>query len=384
MSSFPAAGREPWGAAFLEPIIEQGVRRFLENGSGLRMEARVLGGRLVPILASDGKRGKASFAFPRGHYLYYPIYEIARSSRWCGRGVLRTALSPLEWLFFAAGIDKVVYVNHWLLVGGPPLRLGMDHLSVLVEELTERYPQHALVVSGVVPRINPELTAKLMQAGGRAVQSRVVHILDPRRPLGGGRMKNIRNTRTADGRLHRRFEDRRTEDAGFLARHSRRLSSLYGDIYARRHPGNLNPRYNHRFFELLVTSGIFRAAGWRGDNGLEAFNIQLREGGVIVWSAFGVDGSQPRSTGLLRLVAADDMLATEREDLVLNWGGGNAEFKRRRGAVPAFEYDVVFDRHLRPFKRLPWWLLQQGRARKNGAPLDPASVSQGEERVRGH
>jgi hypothetical protein len=197
-------------------------------------------------------------------------------------------------------------------------------------------------------------------------------------------MKNIRNTRTADGRLHRRFEDRRTEDAGFLARHSRRLSSLYGDIYARRHPGNLNPRYNHRFFELLVTSGIFRAAGWRGDNGLEAFNIQLREGGVIVWSAFGVDGSQPRSTGLLRLVAADDMLATEREDLVLNWGGGNAEFKRRRGAVPAFEYDVVFDRHLRPFKRLPWWLLQQGRARKNGAPLDPASVSQGEERVRGH
>ena len=112
---------------------------------------------------------------------------------------------------------------------------------------------------------------------------------------------------------------------------------------------------------------------------IEAFNIQLRSEGVIVWSAFGVDGSQPRSAGLLRLVATDDVLATERENLTLNWGGGNDEFKHRRGAVPEFEFDIVFDRHLGPDRRLPWWLMQRARALKNKAPLNPACPDGGGE-----
>ena len=78
------------------------------------------------------------------------------------------------------------------------------------------------------------------------------------------------------------------------------------------------------------------------------------------------------SRGLFRLVTAHDLDVATREQWVVNWGGGNGPYKRFRGAEPMFEYDIVFDRHLRADRRLPWWLLQHGRARKNGAPLTPS------------
>lgn len=358
---------------YLEALAAGGVGAFLDNAPGLSVELLRIGAQAVPVVASDGKGRRAALFSPRGHYLEYPIHEIARSSpRWT-QGRLRAALSPLALLLRLGRIDRVVYVNHWLLVGGPTLRLDRGQLAELVADLRRRYPRHALVFSGIVPSLAPRFCGDLLTLGGRAVQSRVVHLLDPGRSLSGRAWKKVRGTRNADEALARANQHRRVDDPAVLAGHAGRMRDLYAQLYLEKYAGELNPPYRPAFFELVLRSGIFSAVGWMRDGVLEAFNLHLAHDGAIGWSLCGYDRSEPVSRGLFRLAAGEDIDAARRGDLVLNWGGGNCDFKRFRGAEPAFEYDLVFDRHLTPDRRLPWWLLQRGRAYKNRAPLVPSA-----------
>ena len=81
---------------------------------------------------------------------------------------------------------------------------------------------------------------------------------------------------------------------------------------------------------------------WTDDAGRPiAFNIRLVDDGVILWTIGGYDTSLPRSLGLYRLIAIDDIVAAEEQGLVLNQGGGNSDFKRRRGGEPAIEFEVI-------------------------------------------
>ncbi|MEW6488394.1 MAG: hypothetical protein AB1578_10860 [Thermodesulfobacteriota bacterium] len=347
---------------------------FLDGAAGLCLELLRVGGQTVPVVVSDGVGRKAAIFSPRGHYLEYPIHEIARRSAWWSQGRLRAVLFPLSLLLGLGRIDRAVYVNHWLLVGGPTLRLDRDRLGELVEGLRLRYPSHALIFSGVVPALAPRLMQDLLALGGRAVQSRIVYLLDPGRSLGGRARKKVRGTRNADEALARANRHRRIDDPGLLAGRGARMRDLYAQLYLDKHAGELNPRYRAAFFELVLGSGIFCAAGWMGEDGaLEAFNLHLADGGAIGWSLCGYDRSAPVSRGLFRLAAGEDVEAAKAGNRILNWGGGNGDFKRFRGAEPAFEYDLVFDGHLSVWRRVPWWVLQRGRAYKNRAPLVPSA-----------
>ena len=361
---------------YLRAIVDRGIHAFLGNGAGLTLHVMAIDGCRVPFIVSDGKVGKASLFSPRGHYLDYPIHEISRSSAvWTSRR-LRTLLYPLAAVLEWGRVDKVVYVNHWLLNGGPMLQLDRERIRTLIATLRSRYPDHALVFSGHVPALAPRLTEDLMALGGRAVQSRIVHVLDPARASRGRTMRRIRHTRKTDAALLKANEFRRVDQPDLLLRHVGQIQHLYSQTYLEKHSGALNPQYRTAFFELLLRSGLFSSVGWLRDDGiLEAFNIQHCQDGIMSWSICGHDISAPVSRGLFRLVTAHDLDVATREQRIVNWGGGNGPYKRFRGAEPMFEYDIVFDRHLRADRRLPWLLLQHLRARRNGAPLVPRGPS---------
>jgi hypothetical protein len=362
-------------AAFLEPIVKRGIQAFLEGAEGLRMELRRVDDQLVPLVVSDGVRGKPAFTSPSAHHLDYPIHELARSSPWLPRPLLRFALLPLSFALAWGRIDRVVYINHWLLIGGPPLRLGRRQIERLIEELVADFPDHALVVCGIVPDLGPATASALIGAGGRAVQSRVVHLMDGRTSLRGRTMKPIRRNRKVDRQLHRENEFRRTSDPAVLLNRVERLRELYAELYLDKHPGGLNPRYRPAFFRLLVESDLFSTVAWQRDGDMDAFNVQYVSDGILSWSVCGVEVDRARDAGLFRLVIAEDFVAAEKQGLVVNWGGGNGRFKKLRGAEPTFEYDVVFDHHLGLRRRTPWAMLQRLRAWKNGAPRTPAPVT---------
>lgn len=364
-SEAPGRGAEPGTAklhAYLEAVAARGVSAYLDHAQGLAIVLRSLGERLVPLLVSDGRPGNAATASPTAHHLAYPLHEAGRASGGLARLGLRLAAWPVQAALRIADFDRVVIVNHWLFPSAPPLPAARDALADLLASIERDWPGHAVVVPGIVVALAPELVGTLVDLGGRLVPSRVVHLQRPGRSFRGGAMRSVRHNRNADFAVLARHAARATTDAAFLAARSDCLRELYRRLYLERHPAHLNPQFTPEFFRLLVESGAFEARGWTDDDGrLVAFNIRLIHDGVIWWTVGGYDTTLPRSHGLYRLIATDDIAAAERRGLLLNQGAGNGPFKRRRGAEPAIEVEIVFHRHLPWHRRLPWQALERAR-----------------------
>jgi hypothetical protein len=358
-----AEGRETARANdYLEGLAARDVEDFLDNGHGLAVVLRRLGERLVPLLVSDGRPGKAAIASPTAHHVAYPLHEAGRARGRFARAGLRLAARPVEAALRIVDFDRVVIVNHWLFPAAPPLPPARDALAALLASVERDWPGHAAVVPGIVVALAPELVRTLVELGGRVVPSRIVHLQRPGRSFRGGAMRSVRHNRNADFAVLARHAPRATTDAVFLAAQAERLRELYRRLYLERHPAQLNPQFTPDFFRLLVESGAFEARGWTdGDGRLIAFNVRLIHDGVIWWTVGGYDTTLPRSHGLYRLIATDDIAAVEERGLLLNQGAGNGHFKRRRGAEPAIEVEIVFHRHLPRYRRLPWQALERVR-----------------------
>lgn len=371
--------------AYLEAIVSRGVGAYLANGAGLEMSLWTLGERLVPVVVSDGRPGKAAVASPVAQHVEYPLHELGRTGGTLARFGLGLAARPAVALLRATGLDRVALVNHWLFPSAQPLPPEPAALAELLGTIARRWPGHAVVVPGIVPVLSPDLARALVGLGGRPVPGRVVHLQRPGRPWHGKAMRSVRHNRNADLAIHARHAPRMTADRELLASRAERLCALYRGLYLERHPGWLNPRFTPEFFRTLVVSGAFEVRGWTGDDGeLIAFNGRLVRDGVVWWTIGGYDTGLPRALGLYRLIATDDIAAGEARGLVVNQGSGNDDFKRRRGAEPAAELEIVFDRHLPRHRRLPWQALErarrwrlasQGHSRDVIAALDDVSRS---------
>lgn len=94
-------------------------------------------------------------------------------------------------------------------------------------------------------------------------------------------------------------------------------------------------------------------------------------GGINHWSICGYDRNAPQKKGLFRLVTAEDIFGPG-EFRLINWGAGNASFKKFRGAQPVTEYDVIFGAHLSARRRFPWRVLRELRGfRKQAVAAEP-------------
>jgi len=366
---------------YLEAIAARGVGTYMANGRGLVVTLRTVGERTVPMLVSDGRPGKAAAASPTAHYIAYPLHELGRVRGPVARLGLRGAARSAEAVLRRAGFDRVVLVNHWLFPSAQPLPPDRAALANLLSASERSWPGHAIVVPGVVPALSADLARTLIGLGGRVVPSRVVHLQRPGRAWPGGALRGIRHNRNADFALHGRHAPRMTTDPDLLAAQADRLCVLYRSLYLERHPARLNPQFTAEFFRLLVVSGAFEVRGWTGSDGnLIAFNVRLIRDGVIWWTIGGYDTTLPRSLGPYRLIATDDVVVVEERGLVLNQGGGNGDFKRRRGAEPAAEIEIVFHRHLPRHRRLPWQALERARRwrlARQGLAADVVAVLDG-------
>ncbi len=340
--------------SYLETLADRGVEAFLRNGRGLGIKLYPVGPRLIPVIVSDGLPGKASILSPTGRYLDYPLFEIGRRRPRWQSVLLGAALSPLRAFLRQQRFDKVAYVNHWLLPSNPTLSLRRKDLTPLVRSLIEDHPEHALIFSGIVPSLTPDHAAALVDLGGVAIPSRVVHLVPPQPEENFP--KKIRATQRTDARLREDLEAFRLESSELLRPHARRLHELYSTIYLARHPGHLNCQYSLEFFDLLLQSGICDIIAWQREGRVEAFDCLLDNGHCIESLIFGIDPSAPEGHKLFRALVSHEIAAARRRGLILNLGGGNDAFKRFRGAQPHFEYEFVFHRHL-PARRLPAWSL---------------------------
>ena len=338
---------------YLAALMERGPSHYLDNAR-VRMEALRINGRILPIVVSERVADNSNVCSVFAHYHHYSAYEFARRFGTVRALMLKPARSLLGALFRIGSIDRIVYVNNWLLTTNPNHGLESAQIGALTKLLTQRYSDSAIIFRSVNPLSDPHGLEALRTNHYRIVPSRLIYIVDTK-----CRGFLERNNFQADlGRL-KRTPYSIVEDPRELAPHAARFSELYRELYLRKY-SPLNAQYNREFFSMILEARFMHHRAFIKDGRVDAFISYLLEDGVMTASLLAYDLALPQKLALYRMAFALAIAEAAKRRVLLNLSAGAGEFKMLRGAVPVQEYDAIYDRHLPISRRLPWTCLEAG------------------------
>jgi len=335
------------------PLMNRGVNKLIQN---VHAEVQLLstGTRVIGLVLPHKNvtfPDESYVASPYGQYVDYGRYETALE------------LGKLSWLNILANkvfdllgkicrsakFDQVVLIDNLLFSTNLyPQTVDYD-LDAMHQFLLKQFPDRALVFRSICPEVYPAWFEALKKLRYKAVFSRQVYLL--RAHEGAHRLKRALeiDTRLAKKQKHLRWSELQVGEEAHLERILELYNQLYLEKYAR-----LNPQYSLEFIQHLFSGGIIRIkALWHGEK-IVAFTGYFTLGGVMINPLIGYDQSYPQKEGLYRLLTMETMLEAEKQGMLLNMSSGAAHFKRLRGAQAFLEFNLVYDRHLPFFRRLPW------------------------------
>src|SRR3989441_11230474 len=102
----------------------------------------------------------------------FPYTTLFRSR--LPRALVPAVTRPLGAALRTEGIDRVAFVNNWLLPTNPAPRLSAAEIAALTARLIAEYPDAAVVFRSVNPRLDPDGAAALRAEGYRLAPRRRV------------------------------------------------------------------------------------------------------------------------------------------------------------------------------------------------------------------
>lgn len=350
---YDGSGPVPWPEtaearalrAWIEPFWAEGTAAWIPNVH-TTLYVAIAGDVALPV--SEGcQRGDAWVVSPYAHYVSYALDETRVLGAGARIGSWLLSL-PLTAICRLGRFDRVVFANNWLLSTNlyPPLE--REAVVAIHTALRERWPGHAIVWRSLDEALRAELRGWLDALGPRWVFSRRVHVVRDNRAA-AKRGNNRKDLRLAKRAPHRR------SDGADPARAAALYEKLYIDKYS-----TFNPRFSARLIERAARDGLWELQSWRdpATPGADAVIGTWTHHGVLTTPLLGYDTEQPAEAGLYRLACRGILDRALQNGAIANRSAGAAVFKQSRGAESFLEHSAVFDRHLGPLRRLPWWLVQ--------------------------
>ncbi len=334
-------------SCYIASFVRRGPRSYVDNAN-VRMDALVIDEKVLPLVISERVEGNSNVCSAYAHYFEYAFQELARRYRRVPSCLLKAPRSLLGALLRSGSIDRLVFVNNWLLTTNPSHGLSSAQIAALTAYLTRRYPDSAIVFRSVNPLADRPGLDALQTNGYRLVPSRRVYMLD----TGSQRYLERSNVREDLRRLRQTSYSivDRPED---LASHAPRIAALYRDLYLGKH-SLLNPQFNTDFVSLTLEERFLTYRALIEDGRVDAFITYFVKDGLMTTSFLGYDLQRPRNLGLYRLAFALLITEAAQRKALLNISAGAGDFKMLRGAVPVQECDAVYDRHLPVPRRMLW------------------------------
>ena len=335
---------------YLLPVMREGPRQFVDNAD-VEMLALRVDDQVLPVVLPRGTPGNSCVCSPYSHYIAYAREEVGKLSNRALATWLRRGLSLLGRIV-GRSIDRVVYVNNYLWVTNPVVRLSRTQVAAIVDRLVAAYPDRAVVFRNVDATTRGRLWRSLLACGFRMLASRKVYLVD-----GASRAMWRRSNIHKDFVTMRRTPYEVVGNADLTDADVARMTEVYRRLYLEKYP-SLNPQFNERFFRLVTRARVVEGHGFRLNGRLDAFCANFLQNGVFTPPAIGYDITLPRKRGLYRMVVVRLIGDAIERRLTLNLSAGSGAFKRLRGGVGVVERDAVYDAHLPPHRRLAWWLMR--------------------------
>jgi hypothetical protein len=289
---------------------------------------------------------------PYAHYVSYAVQEFSNLKNPPVEAALRLLFRPLGGYFRRSTLDRVAYVNNWLLSTNLYPAGVAEQAGDIVDGLTREFPDRAIVFRSVDQRSNPDLFAALAARGCRMVFSRSIYFQDP----ASAYVQRKRQYRE-DLKLFKRTLYQVVDGDALGPDSAERLLQLYGDLYLDKY-SRYNPQFTVDFIRLALAERLLHVKVLARDGRIDAVLGYVARRGYITAPLFGYDLGLPKDAALYRQLSTLISLEGLARGAVVHVSAGVGPFKRLRGGLPALEYSAVYDAHLPAWRRRPWALLQ--------------------------
>lgn len=341
-------------ASYVARLATDGTRKLVTNAAS-RMLLLRSGPCDLPVTVDDGTLGHSYVSSPHSAYVLYARDEIALLGLGHARFAASAVLRTLSGLLRAMRLNRAVHLDNWLLstnLHGAWEGAGLAQMRTL---LSERFPDHFLIIRSLDPWTCPALLDAVRQDGWTLLPARQVWVTDD---LAAQWLP--RGQTRADAKALRR-SGLQTEQARNLTRDDcERIADLYHQLYVRRYSA-INPIFTPDFIQASSAIGLLTFLMARDGQGqIMAFSALRSAGGVGTVPLMGYDMTRPQSEGLYRIASYMAAETAMHAGLRFHGSSGAGEFKRSRGARGVIEYMAVDARHLSPPRRAGLAVLAAG------------------------
>lgn len=333
---------------YFEPLITNGINPYISNITAtpfiIRCEDLLLPG-IIP-----GKLNDCYVSSPYSQYITYAIAELREIDSVFARIILKVFLKFLGALSRGCHINKVVYVNNWLLSTNLYPEIERDSLAAIKSHLQDKYPDRVIVFRSLNEKCNKSLMKDLFSLGASRTLSRQIYITDPIK-------KDYLNRK--DFHKDRKFLKKSKLEiikSNFTENHIRELKELYDKLYIDKY-FDLNPQFTFEYFQNAVSNELFNFQLLKNEEEPKAVLGYFSRNSQMTTPIFGFDTDAPTKEGLYRLISAILMQESEENKLILNQSSGASHFKSQRGASPFIEYNYYFAEHVSLKQRFIWRVL---------------------------
>jgi len=313
------------------------------------------GSSFSPITVHNNEPDNSYPCSLQTQYVQYPLSELglmrSRGLRLVGALGLRALGNLLKYGL----VDRSVQWNSWLLSTNLQATDNKIDEENATNVLLKTFPDHAVLVKNMHGFRTAADLKRLYKIGYQLVTSRQIYFFDGNNPTYLARSDVKRDLKAL-----RSLQDyRQVEHHEFCAADAPRITDLYRMLYLEKH-SHLNPRYTILFVQNALEQKLLEFRGLRHTSGkIDAVFACFRRGDVTSTPFIGYDTGISTEHGFYRLLVAMLLERVAEQKLLLNYSSGAGEFKRRRGAEAAIEYNAIYTRHLPLKRRLPHLLLEQ-------------------------
>ena len=347
---FPKTDDGEYARRYLTPLMADDPQRYIRNVYHTRLMAVLAGETVIPITVTDFHPQNTYTVSPYSHYVSYGAFEeVKHLNNPLAEAAVKLVMNPVALYFRYAELDKVVFVNNYLLSTNLYPSISSDQISALSEALIRWFPDRAIVFRSVDQKKNPHVYQSLEKLGYDLVLSRQVWYMDPVAALKTRQCKE--DVRVLKKNGYEVVGGRDLSDDEL-----RRAAELYNLLYLEKY-SYYNPQFTFDFLKLARDEGILHLHGLKKDGRLSAIMGFFVRNGAMTQPLFGYDTSLPLDEGLYRLLTLVTLQEGVKRGLLVHASGGVGRFKKVRGGESVTEYNAVFTAHLPRKRRLPWKLI---------------------------
>jgi hypothetical protein len=347
---FPQTDDGDYARRYLIPLMTEDPQKYIRNVFNTQLMAVKVGETVIPISVTDFHPDNTYTVSPYSHYVSYGgLEEVKHLGNPLAEAAVKALMKPVAWYFRQAELDKVVFVNNYLLSTNLYPSVNSDQLSALSEALIEWFPDRAIVFRSVDQRKNPHVYQTLDGLGYDLVLSRQVWYMDSVAALKTRQCKEDLRVLRKNGYSVVNGKDLSDDEL-------HRAVHLYELLYLQKY-SYYNPHFTFDFLKLARDTETLHMYGLKKDgqlNGIMGFFVR---NGAMTQPLFGYDTSLPLEEGLYRLLTLVTLQEGVKRGLLVHASGGVGKFKKVRGGESVTEYNAVFTKHLSFLRQSPWKLI---------------------------